>query len=124
MMIRCVYAVVGILLMGRVTYAQTAIPTSQLAWDQPAPTAEEAQGYTYRYYADGGLAGEILAGVTCSIPTGTIVVVCMAPFPAFTPGTHTLTLTASNLAGESAQSTPLTFTFVVTPGIPERVRIQ
>lgn len=101
---------------------QPAASVSRLAWDQAAPDLASAQGYTYRYYPDGAANGTVLGGVTC---TGTIApFICVAPFPAFTPGPHSLTLTAANLAGESVPSAPLSFVFVVTPAAPTNVRIQ
>jgi len=93
---------------------------SKLLFDQTAVTLVEANSYIYRYYPDAATTGVILT-VIC---TGTVSpFTCSAAFPAFTPGTHTLTLTAANLAGESAKSAPFTFTFVVVPGIPANIRI-
>ena len=103
--------------------AQTPTPTpsSFLTWDQPnVVSTAEAQAYTYQYYADGATAGVAVTSVTCS---GVAPTVCRAPFPAFTPGSHTITLTASNLAGTSPQSTLFTFTFVVVPSAPQNIRV-
>ena len=102
--------------------AQPATGTSQLAWDQANATVTEAQAFTYRVYSDGGATGAMLVSVTCVAgPSSTI---CSAPFPAFTPGPHTLQLTAANAAGESAKSAVLSFTFVVVPSAPGNPRIQ
>lgn len=102
-------------------YAQ-ATPTSKWAWTQDAPTLADAQAYTYRYYADGATTGVALTGVTC---TGTVSpFACEANIPAFTPGNHVATLTAGNIAGESAKSSPLNFVFVVTPASPSNFRIK
>ena len=100
--------------------AQTGTAASRLAWDQPNATTAEAQALTYAVYADGATVGTVLTGVACvgAAP------VCSAPFPAFTPGAHTVTLTAKNVAGESPKSAPLTFTFVVVPSAPATLRIQ
>lgn len=101
--------------------AQTPTTGTPLVWDQPnVADAAEAQSFTYRYYADGAATGIVLAGVVCS---GSAPVICQAPFPAFTPGPHSLTLTASNSAGESAPSAALAFTFVVVPTSPANLRI-
>ena len=99
--------------------AQAALNKS-LAWDQTGTTAVEAQAFTYKYYPDGAAVGVTLTGVTC---TGTPVA-CSVPFPAFTPGSHALTLTATNTAGESPKSSPFAFVFVVVPGAPSNIRIQ
>ncbi len=107
------------------TNAQTpgAGANSKIAWDQPAGTLVEAQAYTYKYYPDSAATGTTLVGVTCAGTTAPFQ--CEVAFPAFTPGSHTLTLTAGNIAGESAKSSPpLSFVFVVTPGIPGNVHIK
>ena len=100
----------------------TASPMKQLAWDQTGTTAPEAQAMTCKIYADGASIGTTLTGVTCSSPGG--LTGGSVAFPAFTPGTHTLQLTASNAAGESAKSAVFTFTFVVVPAVPANVRVQ
>lgn len=108
------------LLFVGVANAQTAVNTSKIAWTQEAPTLADAQGYTYRYYPDGA-PGVALSGVTCSGEGSPFS--CQVAFPAFTPGNHALTMTAANLAGESVQSAPLNFVFVVTPATPTGLRI-
>lgn len=95
--------------------------TQKFAWDQDAPTLADAQAYTYKYYPDGSATGVTFAVVTCSGAATPFT--CSAPIPAFTPGNHTITLTASNIAGESAKSNPFGFSFVVTPGVPNNIRI-
>lgn len=106
-------------------YAQTTgTPSSKLVWDQPnVASAAEAQGLAYKYYPDTVTTGTALTGVAC-VGTPPAVVSCQVPFPAFTPGSHTLTLTAANVAGESLKSTPLAFTFVVVPTAPANLRVQ
>lgn len=117
---RVSFLLILLLLVPTSVYSQ-AVPTSRLGWDQDAPTLADAQAYTYKYYADGSTTGIVLSGVTC---TGTASpFVCSAPFPAFTPGNHRITLAAANLAGESDKSLPLDFTFIVTPGVPRGLRI-
>lgn len=101
--------------------AQNPTPASHLTWDQGATDLATAQAYTYRHYPDAAVAGTTLTGVTC---TGTVSpFVCTVNFPAFTPGAHTLTLTAANTAGESAKSAAFAFTFVVVPTVPGNLRI-
>ena len=113
-----------LLLIANVVSAQNpnAVATSKLGWDQEAITLAEVQGYTYKYYADAATTGIALTSVVCAGSVSPFQ--CEAPFPAFTPGNHSIQITASNLAGESPKSTPpLDFTFVVTPVTPSRVRI-
>jgi len=102
--------------------AQTGVPGQKFAWDQAAPDLVSAQGYTYRHYPDGAIVGVVFVAVTC---TGTASpFVCEALIPAFTPGSHTVTLSAANVAGESPKSAPFVFTFIVTPGTPANIRIK
>lgn len=44
------------------------------------------------------------------------------PFPALTPGTHTITICAENVAGRSCAA-PLSVAVVVVPTTPTQVRI-
>lgn len=98
-----------------------ATSTAKLGWDQGATTLLEATSYTYKYYADGSAVGTALTGVTC---TGSVSPFqCQVPFPAFTPGNHTIQITATNVAGESDKSSPLDFVFVVNPSSPTNLRI-
>lgn len=100
-----------------------AIPSSKLAWDQPAPDLASAQAYTYKYYPDGSLTGNTLIGVVCSGATSPFQ--CEVAYPSFTPGNHTLILSATNIAGESnPKSAPFAFAFVVTPGTPLNIHIK
>lgn len=103
-------------------YGQSAISTSKIGWDQDATTLIEAQGLTYKYYADASVTGVAFVTVSC---VGTVSPYqCEVAFPAFTPGTHSITLTAGNLAGESIKSLPLGFTFVVIPTAPKNLKIK
>ena len=105
--------------------AQTAGAVSKLFWDQPAPDLATAQGYTYAHYDDGSSSGVDFTGVTCAakVPAVAQLFDCSVAFPAFTPGQHTVTITAKNVAGESPKSAVFTFTFVVVPGTPTNLRI-
>ena len=110
------------LLLATIASGQTGTPASKLTWDQTAPDLASAAAYTYLYYPDGATTSVTLTAVTC---TGTVSpFVCQVAFPAFTPGSHTLTLSASNVAGESAHSAPFAFVFVVVPSVPTNIRIR
>ena len=111
-----------LLLVSSYVNAQTGTPSSKLTWDQQSSDLATAQAFTYKYYPDSSVTGTTLVGVICTGTTAPFV--CQSPFPAFTPGAHTLTLTASNLAGESAKSLVISFTFVVIPSAPSNIRIQ
>jgi len=99
-----------------------ATPTSRLGWDQTGPDLATVQAYTYRYYPDGSSTGVTLGGVTCTGATSPFA--CIVAFPAFTPGPHSLQLSASNVAGESLLSAPLNFVMVLVPAAPINLRIQ
>ena len=99
-------------------------PNASLVWDQPAPTLLLAQEYTYRFYPDGATTGQVLSTVSCAVAPDPAFFTCRAAFPPFTPAEHTLAITAGNDAGESLPSATITFTFVVLPQSPLRVRIE
>jgi hypothetical protein len=101
-----------------------AVSSNKLGWTQTAPTLADAQALTFKLYADGAATGAVLAGVTCTATTTSGVFACEVPFPAFTPGNHSVQLTAGNVAGESAKSAPLAFTFVVVPAVPTGLVIK
>ena len=93
----------------------------KLGWDQAAPTLVEAQAATYKYYLDSSATGIAFVNVTCS---GTVSPFpCQVVTPIFSPGNHTIQLTASNAAGESLKSSPFAFSFVVTLNSPSGIRI-
>lgn len=111
----------GVVLWPIVVTAQ-ATSVSKLAWDESAPDLATAQAYTYKYYPDGATVGMALTGVVC---TGTMSPFqCAVAFPAFTPGNHSVVLSATNVAGESMKSSPFAFVFVVVPAAPANLRIQ
>lgn len=101
---------------------------AKLVWDQEGPNQVAVSAYTYVVYKDGldtatgaptGTV-QVLTGVTC---TGLVSPFnCSAPFPSFTPGVHSLVMTATNAAGQSLASTRFSFTFVVVPNAPKNVR--
>ena len=102
--------------------AQQATGNNKFGWDQPAPQLTDAQGYTYKYYPDGSGTAQTFTGVTCTGAASPFQ--CVVQIPAFTPGNHTIQLSATNIAGESPKSSPFAFVFVVTPGAPTNIRIQ
>lgn len=95
-----------------------------LEWDQEAADLATAQGYTYTAVID-ALPAVALA-VTCAEknPPVESVFDCTAPFPAVTPGAHTIEIIASNQAGSSQPSPPFSFVFMVVPAQPKNVRIR
>lgn len=112
----------GLLLLPALLLAQppTAIPGNSFSFEQAAPDLATANSYTYRIYADGATTGSVFA-VKC---TGTVSpFTCVGPVPAFTPGTHSITMTAGNVAGESAKSAPFSFQMVIQPAAPTNLRI-
>jgi len=101
---------------------QTGVPGSFFAWDQAAPDLATAQSYTYKHYDDGATTGVAFPSVTCSGTASPFT--CQALIPAYTPGTHTITITASDEAGEGAPSALFTFKFVAVPQAPANIRIK
>jgi hypothetical protein len=92
----------------------------QLGWDQPASSLSDVQAATYKYYLDGSETGLPLINVSCSGDTSPFQ--CTADFPASTPGPHTLSVSAVNVAGESAKSNELKFNTVVVMAAPQNLR--
>ena|SRR5688572_9441272 len=119
---KILFVLLIVLFVPSFTSAQSAVPGSVLVFDQPNASPATAQSYVYRYFPDGNPVGTVLTGVTCADVGGTTT--CQVPFPAFTPGQHTIEISAENAAGESNNSAPLTFTFVVVPSPPTNLRIQ
>lgn len=116
---------VPFLLLGFASSVQAqVVATDKLAWDQPAPDLATAQAYTYKYYLDAVATGITLTGVTCTSAGTPVVISCKTAFPAFTPGSHTLTITATNAAGESPKSAVYSFQLVVVPGAPTNIRSE
>lgn len=116
------FALLLLLVFTNLGEAQTPGSSNQkFTWDQSAPTLADAQAYTYKYYPDGAGTGIPFTGVACTGSASPFV--CSVSIPAFTPGNHSITLTASNIAGESPKSAPFAFVFVVTPSVPGNIRI-
>ncbi len=82
------------------------VANSVLTWEQQAAMLSEVLAYTYQYYADGSPTGVELLVWTCG---DTTPVSCQAPLPAFNNGKHSLTMSATNTAGEGPQSSPVCF---------------
>jgi hypothetical protein len=105
--------------------AAQATGSSKITFDQAAPDLATAQGYTFKHYDDSLTVGVALTGVTCAakVPPVTGTFACVGSFPAETPGSHSLTLTSANVAGESLPSVPFAFVFVVIPTPPTNIKI-
>ena len=126
---RYLYILIILLIPSIAVAQQNATSAAKVAWFQtatPSLSLVEANGLTYKYYPDNATVGLALTGVACILRVPPVLnsYDCSANFPAFTPGAHAMTITASNPAVESPKSISLTFTFYVTiPGIPTNVRI-
>jgi hypothetical protein len=101
--------------------AQQAGVSSSLQWDMAAADLATANALTFRHYDDAAMTGVVFTGVSCVGATSPFV--CTVPFPAFTPGSHTVAVSAANAAGESPRTAPLAFTFLVIPATPTTLRI-
>ena len=99
--------------------AQPATSKSKLLWDQDAIDLITANSNIYKIIKDTS-PPEVLSDVVCTGSTSPFV--CSVSFPAFTPGSHSITITAGNAAGDSLPSAPLAFTFVIIPTPPKNLR--
>jgi hypothetical protein len=111
-------------LTSAIAHAQTVVgPNSTSAWDvavADAATPAAAAALTYKMYE--GSTPTTLTGVTCVVGA-TGFQTCQAKLPAFSAGIHTVTLTATNVVGESPKSAPASFNMVLAaPGAPVNFR--
>jgi hypothetical protein len=109
----------GLLLLAPVAGAQTPVPsptpaTTMIAFDHDGVNTDG-----YRIKIDAAAATAITP--TCAVVGA--VRTCEIPFPALTPGAHSLVLIAWNIAGE-ASSDPFLVTVVVVPVKPVNIRIK
>jgi hypothetical protein len=125
--VKKIFLTLLILLTSSSALAQAATNNSKLSWNQPldtlVTTAAQAQALIYKQYPDGITTGIVITGVTC---TGTTTVTCTAPLPAYTVGSHTITLTASqstDATTESLKSNVVSFTFKIIVSAPNSVTI-
>lgn len=112
--------VAGLLLSAYSASAQVTT-ANHVGWDQSAQDLATANALTFKYYPDGASTGSPLTNVTCVGTTSPFQ--CVTLIPAFTPTTHTLTVSANNIAGESLKSNTISFTFVVVPVAPANLHI-
>jgi hypothetical protein len=94
--------------------AQTQVPlpvpaNTQIAWDHDGQNTDR-----YLLTVDG-----VARDVGKPTPTGTTYAVA---FPAMTPGAHTLSVCAENVAGRAC-SPPVSIALVVVPNAPTTLRI-
>ena len=106
-----------LLLIPNLSYGQTR----QFAWEQEATSAEAATSFIYKYYLDGRVTGTAIVGTKCSGSASPFT--CVSSSPAFTPGTHSIVLTASTEGLESEKSIALTFTVAIMSP-PKNVRFK
>lgn len=112
----------ALLLLASSAQAQTATPTSRLAWDQTAATLAEASSLAYEATFDGAPIAA-LPGVTCAGAASPFV--CSAPLPAnLSAGAHAVAAQARNAVGPSPLSATFNFTFISSPpAAPSNLRI-
>lgn len=97
------------------SFAQTPVPsptpsTYNLQWDHDGVNLDG-----FKFYIDGTVSD---LGLVIRRPDGTYRI----PFPALTPGTHTLEVSAYNIAGESGKAV-LSIRVVVIPADPTNLII-
>src|SRR3990167_1466277 len=102
--------VLALLLVPSLAIAQATIG-SRAEWTQESTNLATAQGYTYKYYINTSTVGIAFTTVTCS---GTVSpFTCSSLLPALTPGSYTLSLTASSGSVESTKSNVVSFSYAV-----------
>lgn len=89
---------------------------SHLAISEAGPDLATVQGYAWLTFADGSTTGVAASGVTCAGSASPFT--CLVPLPALTPGTHALTVEATDVAGASSMSNAVSFSLVVAPATP------
>lgn len=104
-------------------FAQTATPSSRLAWDQIGQPPAAANGFTYTAYVDGATAGISLVGAVCNNGPTASDATCVVSLPPLVAGAHTVSVTQSLGGAESAKSVALSFTVVIVV-TPTNVRLQ
>ena len=126
-MTRLALGLCGVLLLSVIMAAQTnATPNDKIGLDiaivpSTNQDAATAQAYTWKAYLDGSATAIILTGAACS---GMNPATCQFPIPAaFPSGSHTLTVSATNTAGEGPKSAPLSFILTRPPNAPTTLRI-
>ncbi len=104
-----------------VSAQNAATPNDKIGLDITAADAPTAAAYTWRAYLDGSATPTVLTGAVCS---GSAPVSCQFPIPAtFPSGSHNVTITAGNAAGEGPKSTVFAFVLTRVPGQPVNIRI-
>jgi len=96
-------------------------PNDSFGWNQTAPALTDANAYVYKYYLDGATMGSVFSGVKCTGSAAPFA--CAVKIPTFSPGQHSLTITAANSTGESAQSVPFAFVYGNPPPSPNNISI-
>lgn len=110
--------------------AQTpAVPTDRLVWSQAAASLSEAQSYTYTLILDSVRQATPLGSVTCTGAASPFT--CEVPFPAMTPGQHSVQLVASLTVPstppvqlDSEASVPFSVRLYVAPLSPAGLTIR
>lgn len=80
-----------------------------LEWDQLAPTADDARGYTYTLYVDGTRNG-VLTAIRCDNDASPVGYRCSGELPTLMRGVRTLQVSASVNGLESPLSVGLSVT--------------
>lgn len=122
------FVIVGVLCGVASSAAAQVVATDKQMWDQCAPALADANRYTYPYVVDATPGGP-LTGVVCVLAVPAIPCsgaatgfTCTGNYPALTPGTHTVTMTANDGGVASLPSTPFTFQFTIVPFAPRNLR--
>lgn len=97
------------------------LSSSRFNWTIDGPDLVTVQSWTYKHYDDGKTVGEAFTGVVCD---GLVTPFhCSVAVPAYTPGTHTIQISASSADVESAKSDIFSFKMAIVPGVPKNISI-
>lgn len=120
---KCVLAIVGLLLVATPVSAQTLTASSLPLWfDQPAPDLATANRYTYTLYVDGVAQSPALA-VTCMEKLTPVPQLydCTSVWPALTPGKRDIQVGTKDVL--EAKSVVTSFVFTVVPAEAKNLRV-
>lgn len=113
---------IPLIVLACLTLSVAAYAQDKFAWEQPADTLAQAQGFAYHAWID--FMPVTVVAHTCTGPVTPDGWPCTAPIPALPTGSHMVALIAVSPQGkESLRSNTLTFVLEAAPAPPKSLRI-